>query len=292
MALIRRAAIIACVLAVTATVSAQAPKAFLWKVSSGPRVLYLAGSVHALPQSAYPLNPAFDRAFEASATLVEEIDLGEADPMTLMPMLIAKGRYADGRSWEQAVPPAVAADAKSRLERAMPGMSPLLRPMKPWVVTLLLSGLQVQRAGLDVSLGLDKHFFDKARGVNKPVAALETAASQLDRFDGMTDAAQAQMLESTVTELDTSEVELRAIVTAWQRGDAATMEQQMLGGLRKFPGAYASLIVERNQNWMPRLDQCLAGTSPCFVVVGAAHLIGPDGLLELLKKKGYAVEQM
>jgi uncharacterized protein YbaP (TraB family) len=62
--------------------------------------------------------------------------------------------------------------------------------------------------------------------------------------------------------------------------------------LKKYPAAYQSLIVERNNNWIPQLEQCLTRTTPCMVVVGAAHLVGPDGLLALLQRKGYRVEQL
>ncbi len=66
----------------------------------------------------------------------------------------------------------------------------------------------------------------------------------------------------------------------------------MVRALQKYPAAYQSLIVERNHNWMPQLEKCLARTTPCMVVVGAAHLVGPDGLLTLVQRKGYRIEQM
>src|SRR5688572_6344552 len=89
-------------LAVTTASSAQT-KTFLWKVQSGSKVLYLAGSVHALSADVYPLNPAFERAFQASDMLVEEIDLAQTDLLTLGPVLLAKGMYQDGRTFDKVV---------------------------------------------------------------------------------------------------------------------------------------------------------------------------------------------
>jgi uncharacterized protein YbaP (TraB family) len=278
-------------LSIAASTSAQAPRSFLWKVSSGPRVLYLAGSIHALPPDMYPLDAAYQRAFDAAGALVEEIDLSTAEPMSLLPILMAKGRYSDARTWEQAVPADTATQIRARLDGTMPGISTLLRPMKPWVITLMLTALTIQGAGFDATLGVDKHFFDRARAANKPVVGLETAESQLDRFDTMTEDAQAQMLRATIEDLRSADTELKEIAAAWKRGDAVTMERKMLDGIRKYPGAYSSLIVERNNNWLPQIEGCLARTTPCFVVVGAAHLVGPDGLLELLRKKGYEIQQ-
>ena len=278
-------------LLVAATAVAQAPaRNFLWKVQSGPGVMYLAGSVHALSADVYPLDPAFGRAFDASGTLVEEIDLGNATTLAAMPALMAKGMYRDGRTFDSVVSPETAAMVNERLQ-AVPGLSQLLRPMKPWVITLMLTALQVQKAGLNPALGLDMHFFEKAKAANKPVIGLETMDAQLDFFDRMPDSAQEQMLRSTLNELKSNDSELTQVIGAWKRGDAAAVEKSLLGGFRNLPEAYDALIVQRNRNWLPQLDACLARPTPCFVVVGAAHLVGPDGLLALLGKKGYKLEQ-
>jgi uncharacterized protein len=278
----------------TASAGAQAPqgraaKSFLWKVQSGTRVLYLAGSVHALTGDVYPLNPAFEQAFQASDVLVEEIDLGEGDLMSVGPMLLTKGTYQDGRTFDSVVSRETAALVAKRLN--VPMVAEMIRPMKPWMVMLMLTALQMHEAGLDVNLGLDKYFFDKAKAAKKPVIGLETAESQIDRFDKMPDSLQEQLLRSTLEDLDAQNTELTTIVTAWQAGNAAVLERTLLGSFKQYPAAYNSLIVERNNNWIPQLEKCLARTSPCMVVVGAAHLVGSDGLLALLQRKGYRIEQ-
>jgi uncharacterized protein YbaP (TraB family) len=268
----------------------QSGKSFLWKVQSGPRVMYLAGSVHALNKDVYPLSPAFEHAFAASDTLVEEINLEEAGLLTLGPMLLSKAMYQDGRTFDKVVSKETMDLVTAHL-KAMPMAAELIRPMKPWMVMLMLSAMQVQQAGLDPNLGLDKHFFDRATAAKKAIVGLETAESQIDRFDKMPEALQEQMLRSTLDEIDATATELATTVAAWRRGDAAALEQSLIPGMKKYPAAYQSLIVERNNNWMPQLEQCLTRSTPCMVVVGAAHLIGPDGLLTLLRRKGYRVEQ-
>ena len=276
--------------AVCAAAAAQRPaKSFLWKIESGSRVLYLAGSVHALTADVYPLNPAFEGAFAAADMLVEEIDLSQGDLLTLGPMLLAKGMYQDGRTFDSAVSKETLALVLKRLDSPM--AQQLIRGMKPWMVMLMLTAMQVQQAGLDVNLGLDKYFFDKAQAARKTVVGLETAESQIDRFDRMPEALQEQLLRGTLEDLDAQSTELATIVAAWQRGDALSLERTLLGGFKEYPVAYQSLIVERNNNWMPQLEMCLARPTPCLVVVGAAHLIGSDGLLALLQKRGYRVEQ-
>lgn len=283
-------ALLVALLCAAPTVTTAQARNFLWLVESNGRVLYLAGSVHALPQDAYPLPPAFQRAFDASGTLVEEIDLSEAGTLTALPLLMSKGMFTDGRTFEQSVSPETAALVRRRLA-AVPGMSELLQPMEPWVVALMLTALQVQTAGLDTAIGLDQHFFNQAKSSGKAVVGLETAESQLDIFDRMPPPVQEQMLRSTLEDLDAGPAELQAIVAAWRAGDTTAIERQMLGGLRQLPGAYQSLIVNRNRAWMPKVEACFAQPRPCFVVVGAAHLVGPDGLLALLRARGYRITQ-
>lgn len=286
-------ALIAATLALCTGAAAQTPaaKSFLWKVHAGTKVLYLAGSVHALGPDAYPLSAALENAFLTSGTLVEEIDLGQAELLAAAPMLLTKGMYTDGRSFEGVVSKDTAALVAGRLKDTGIPLE-MMRPMKPWMVMLMLTALEAQKAGLDASLGLDKYFFDKAKAAGKPVVGLETAESQVDRFDKMPETLQEQMLRSTLSELDTGSDMLKAMVSAWRRGDAAAVEKMSLSSFDSYRGAYTSLIVERNRNWMPQIEACFSKPAPCFVVVGAAHLVGPDGLLTLLKQKGYRLEQL
>src|SRR5262245_34408662 len=93
-------------------------KNFLWRVQSGTAVMFLAGSVHALTPDAYPLNPAYQRAFDASSALVEEIDLAEADSLVAAPALLARGLFQDGRTFDQVVSAETAALVASKLKNS------------------------------------------------------------------------------------------------------------------------------------------------------------------------------
>lgn len=285
--------IVLAILTVCTTSAAQRAatgKSFLWTVHSGQKVLYLAGSVHALGADSYPLSAAYESAFNAAGTLVEEINLAEAEQLAAAPLLLSKGLYTDGRTFESAVGKDTATLVATRLKNTGIPVE-MIRTMKPWMVMLLITAFEAQKAGLDAALGLDKYFFDKARAAGKSVLALETAESQIDRFDTMPESLQEQMLRSTLSELDTQQNSVSAMINAWKTGDAAALEKMSLSSFDGYRGAYTSLIVERNNNWVPQIETCMARPQPCFVVVGAAHLVGPDGLLTLLKKKGYTIEQ-
>ena len=155
----------------------------------------------------------------------------------------------------------------------------------------MIASLQWQKAGFDGELGLDRHFYDQARADGKRVQGLETAAFQISRLDEMTMEQQERLLSETLKDLDNELANLTTLVQAWKAGDAAEVERIVLADVKQNPLMYERLLVERNRNWLPELEKLVARPRPAFVVVGAAHLVGPDGLIALLSAKGYRVEQ-
>ena len=272
--------------------SAQSPaKNFLWRVEApGGASAYLLGSLHVLTPDAYPLSPVIEKAFAESRTLVEEVDLDEMnDPMQMMAAL-SKAMLTDGQTLDQLVSAATFAEVKKRAEGyGMPMMA--IQRMKPWLVAITLMAPTLQAAGFKPELGIDKHFFDRAKEKGLKRQALETLAYQLDRFDQMSPKLQEEMLKATIDDLDTQVGGVKEMVLAWTKGDVATLEKLTLTAFLESPELYQRLLLERNQNWMPHVERCLTDRAGCFIVVGAAHLVGKDGLPVLLAKKGYKVTQ-
>jgi len=167
-----------------------------------------------------------------------------------------------------------------------------LKRFKPWSLALTLLGLEWQAAGFDADLGLDKHFYDQAVAAGKEVQGLETIEFQISRFDEMSMEEQDRMLASTLRELETEKAAVSTLANAWKAGDAPTVEKIVLQELRQEPRMYQRLLVDRNKDWMPKIEALFSRKGRAFVVVGAAHLVGPDGLLAQLKAKGYVIEQL
>jgi hypothetical protein len=276
----------------TASVVAQGgQKHFLWKVEGpGASTAFLLGSLHVLTPDYYPLSPTINQAFAASRTLIEEVDLDEMRDPTQMMAAMSKAMLTDGRSLEQLVSPATYAELRTRAAAAGLPMAALQR-MKPWLVSLALMVPSLQAAGLTAEYGVDKHFFDRAKEAGMKRQAFETFAYQLDRFDQLSPKLQEDMLTSTMAELDTYVARVKDLARAWAGGDVAALEKELLSAFDSSPELYDRMLVERNHNWLPHVDTCLQQNAGCFIVVGAAHLVGPDGLPTLLAKKGYRVTQ-
>jgi len=269
-----------------------APGSFVWKVA-GPRggTVYLAGSIHLLSNEYYPLAPAFDQAFQQSDLLVEELDMAEMLAPDAQMQLLTRGMMPSGKTLDSVLSPETIQAVHDKVEQLGLPLQPL-QLFKPWSLALTLEGLEWQKAGLDAELGIDRHFYDMAKASNKSVQGLETLAYQISRFDEMPMPLQDRLLNETLKEMDTTKTSLAEMAQAWKSGDAATIERLVLQDLKAEPQIYERLLVERNRAWLPKIEALFSRPRPAFVVVGAAHLVGSDGLLQALRAKGYTVAQM
>src|SRR5438105_5739760 len=249
---------------------AQAARNFLWKVTGKQSVIYLVGSIHLLTKDYYPLGPALDTAFKDSDLLVEEADLGELEAPSSQIKLLTRGMLPAGQSLDKVVsPPTYALVAKRVADLGMP-IEPLKR-FKTWMLAMTLVEFEWQKAGFDASLGLDKHFHDRAKADGKTIQGLETVDFQIALFDNMTMDQQDRMLAESLKDVDKERANVLKLTEAWKAGDVATVEAVVLTDMKDDPDMYQRLLVNRNRNWMPRLDAFLARPGRTFVVVGAAH---------------------
>ena len=264
---------------------------FLWKVTGKTGTVYLVGSVHMLTQDFYPLSKTLDDAFKESDLLVEEADLAELLAPQAQLLMLSRGMLPSNQSLDKVISAETFATVTKRVAALGLPIEPLKR-FKPWSLALMLTQIEWQKAGFDGELGLDRHFYDRARSEGTRVQGLETAEFQIAQLDGIPMDLQERMLAEALNDLDSEIASISTLTKAWKSGDAPTVERIVLQDMKKEPAIYERLLVARNRNWLPQIEALFARSGRAFVVVGAAHLIGPDGLIAMLKAKGYQLEQM
>lgn len=292
------ALILAGLLSVSALVRAQAPapaaagvnRGLIWTVEKGGRSGWLVGSLHLLTADAYPLPPALDAAFSTADVLVEEANPEELKAPAAAMQLVAKAMYPPGTTLQSQV----SKDTFDKIARRAEKIGlPIerLQGFKPWMVALTLVGLELQKGGFDPGLGLDQHFLSRAPGAGKKVRTLETALEQIDFLESLSPQLQEGLVTASFEGADTELQQVQKIATAWKAGDTAPIERLLLTDMKSVDAAvYETLLIGRNRRWVPQIEDCLS-QQRCFVVVGAAHLVGPDGLVSMLRAKGYTVKQ-
>ncbi|MBL8148872.1 MAG: TraB/GumN family protein [Blastocatellia bacterium] len=266
-------------------------KNFLWRVKSKKNTVYILGSIHALKKEVYPLNEHIEKAFEDSQKLVVEVELNDKAISEVQKYVLAKGVYTDGKTLQQSVSAETYELFKKKT--ADLGMNEqTLGPLKPWMIALTLFSLKTVKTGASPQDGIDFYFMQKAKEKNKPIIGLETVEFQMSRFADLSAEDQEKYLLSTLKSLDSLDSYLTTIVNHWLSGDLTKMESFITESFQQDPVLYNLLLKERNLNWIPKIEQYLQEEGNYMVVVGAAHLVGKDGVLELLKKRGYSIEQL
>jgi uncharacterized protein YbaP (TraB family) len=266
-------------------------KSFLWQLRSDKGDIYILGSIHLLKRENYPLNPAIERAFDSAKKLVFEIDLKGADSETVQRLTLEKGLQRDGKTLQQNISAETYSLAAKRAQELGVDIR-ALSPLKPWVVALTMASLQLQKLGFDPNSGVDRYLASRAKVAGKPIAGLETAAFQIALMDQLSAGDQESMLRQSLREMDLLDKGLDRIVRAWAAGDVHGLEKLLLDAMREYPAVHQKIIVDRNRRWLPEIERIIKQGESALVVVGAAHLVGKEGVIELLKARGYTLEQM
>lgn len=269
-------------------------KTFLWKVTREGNTVYLLGSMHLAQPEIYPLDEAITSAYEGSAFLAVEVDMKPEDQAEVAQMVMEQGYYQDGTELRDHL----SDTTWKRLEAFADAHDydlGMFGGMKPWVVGLTITALEVQKLGFDPQAGLDQHFLTLAREDGTPIKELESIEEQIGLLASFADRLQEMELLRTLDELAELRPMMERMADAWRTGDAAAMEAVMMEAFRDNPELeplYDQLIVERNASMTETVESYLAAGKRHFVVVGAGHLVGDDGIVARLERAGHTVRQV
>jgi uncharacterized protein len=263
----------------------------VWKVERDGYTIFIGGTIHVLAASDFPLPGAFDEAYRQAAQLVFETSMEGLEDPAVQLRLAHSMLYDDGRTLQSVLSEQTYARLTAYLaERGLPIQN--LRPMRAGGVSMMLSLIELQRLGL-AGTGVDEFFARAARRDGKALGQLETVDQQLAFLRDMGEGQEDALIDYTLNDLGRLAQMMSELKTAWRRGDDGALETVALIPMRAaFPALYRSLVVKRNEAWIPQLETLLRTREVELVLVGALHLIGPDGLIAALKARGYSVEQL
>jgi uncharacterized protein len=262
----------------------SSPASSVWRITgSHGETVYLGGSVHGLRSSDYPLPAAYNRAFEASSHLVLE-DSPDVS-RNAEEKLYKSGFYPKGDSLKNHVDPRTY-DYLVRLFRLWHVPESELQKCRPWTLIMMLW------SGSTNSLGVEGFLIKRARVNGKPIGGLETYREHAEIISGLSDRqAELALLQTFIPEAPGAPSNER-ILQAWRRGDVDALARFEADAFRDIPSVRERLIEARNRNWVPKIEKYLQSGQTYFVVAGAAHMGGSQGVIALLRAKGYQIEQL
>jgi uncharacterized protein len=267
----------------------------IWEVRSPTNTVYLFGTVHVGARKLYPLSPAVERAYSASRVLALE-----ADPTDQSAVLAA----TRGMSY---TPPDnlthhISPELLDELKKALPAVGlpvEYAEVMRPELLAMTLAMMEVGRQGYDPNLGLDIHLARRAKQDGKRIVELESIAGQLALLSNFSPELQEGMLRSAVDGVSKGSLsaDIRDLVSAWRTGDEKRLWELVNKEVDELPPAQAQELREqlydsRNREMTDKIVAMLTGNEPTLVAVGVGHLLGVNGIVELLRKKGYAVRKL
>ena len=278
---------------VAQSVSPGTSKSLLWRVKSKSNTVYLYGTIHVGKNSFFPLADAVESAFAQSAKLVVEADITNRQSMAeTMPLLM----YTGPDSLETRLPKPLLERTRAQLERYRIPFDGV-KQFKPFMIGGLLSIAEFARLGYDQRFGVDGYLIQTAVFKGKPLLELESVEGQLRMLGSLTEAEQEAFLGNSLTALETGKAvdQVTGMFNAWSSGDPALLElvvKKANEGMAMTEALDEKILYGRNPRMLTQIEGFLAGDQVHFVAVGAMHLVGNRGLVQMLNAKGYAIQQL
>lgn len=269
----------------------HAGTAAIWKLSDDNSTVYLAGSVHLLRERDMPYPKAYDTVYEDSEELVFEIDMKEMNAPGAAIKMRQLGTLPTGKTLGDHLSQETLAALNGYL-KANNLPAGMFNQFTPGMVYLTLGSMEALRQGARPDLGIEMQFHKKAEKDGKPGSGLETTAYQMSRFNELDVETLNDLIKETIEASDQNEDTLNSIIEAWKSGDAQSLQKLVHDEMAERPAVLEILLVERNQNWIPVIEEKLAGDKNVMFIVGAAHLVGEGSVVQLLEDKGHKPVQL
>lgn len=262
----------------------------VWEVEKEGAKIYIGGTIHILREKDSPLPEQFQTAFNHSEILVTELDMKEMTSPANMEKHMKVMMYDDERTLKTVLNKDVYSDLDSVCRQF--GMNLLMMDkFKPSMVIMTLTVQALNKIGVK-SEGVDLYFTNKAVTVNKAFLFLETLDEQLSFFESMGKGNEDEFVRYSIRDLEEQLSKFDDLIDEWKVGKSESMLTQLLKFEQDYPDIYKTLLVERNNKWIPQIEGYFKTPGVEFVLFGAMHLYGSFGILQQLQSKGYNIRQL
>ena len=239
----------------------------------------------------YPLPAAFDQAYAQADALYFEINIDDMNAVGAQMTLMEQLMYTDGRNIESVLSPE-AYDALTAFTADLGVPMMILQNMKPGMLVSTLEILSMQQLGFTPQ-GVDMYFHQRAKADGKAIAGFETVEQQIGFLAGMGEGEESEFIMMSLQELEKISTDIEILVGPWRSGNSQQMNELYVESMKNSaPEAYDLLMASRNLKWMPEIEAMFEDADTEMVLVGVAHLVGEDGLIQMLRNRGFQLEQL
>lgn len=264
----------------------------VWKVSDDSNhTIYIGGTIHVLRSSDYPLPKEFDIAYSKADYIVFETDLSSAHSQSMQRMLAQKMLLPAGESLSNRISFKTYGLLKEYIDSQGYKIE-IFDRLQPWAVMLTLTQLKLSQIGIDQN-GVDSYYSERSLHDQLPQRYLESIEEQIGIITDIGEGEEDAVILQTLKDMKEFSSMMAWMVADWRVGKTERLERELVLEMKEeSPKMYRSVLVERNNAWMPKIITMLHEEKRGFILVGAMHLLGHEGLLEQFRRQGYRVEQV
>ncbi len=268
--------------------NAQSP---VWMIEKDDSLMFIGGTIHILTAQDYPLPEAFEKGYRQSQRVIFETDLNKMESPEFQQYILAELSYSDGRNLKQVLREDTYLSVSDFFSERGMSMSSIDN-FKPGMVATLMTVVELQRLGID-GIGVDAHFNQRVNQDQKASGQLESVEAQVAFIANMGADNPDEMLAYNLADIKQLPELWQSMQKAWRSGNLAALDEVAASPLRNdFPEVYQALLVDRNNAWMPQIVAWSKTVEVEFVLVGVLHLVGNEGLLTQLSRRGYKITQL
>jgi len=263
----------------------------MWQLDGQQNSIYLLGSIHLLREKDHPIPSVIYDAYNDAETLIMELDMDDLDPIASQTMATELGLIQDDRTLADLMGPDLYAEAEA-LALAAEIPLKLLSRAEPWYAAMNVELMLLMRIGFNPAYGIETHLMEMAKADQKEILGFETMRQQLDFLDGLSPGAQRELFMQALSEGEAMRELMDSMIEAWRHGDMEFMEDNLLSDMQDYPELNQTIVVDRNLDWTSQIEDLMDDEIDYLVIVGTLHLVGDEGVPELLTGRGHSVTQL
>ena len=267
------------------------PPPALWSASKGKQQRWLFGSIHLADGRLAQLPEELIARLQQTEHLYLEVDPRNLTPQILAPYLtLDTHRHQPEQVWQARL----GASLSQQLTQALQALDlAQLTALPPWLAAMQLSQAQAQQLGFASSQGVDFQLLELAQRQGFTVSSLEPVTLVFELMASLVERGlEADFVRHNLEEQQEMAELLEHLLKTWQSGDEqallALLDDQGSPQLTDF--IRQELLVSRNHLWLKELKR--QAPQQALIVVGALHLYGEQGLIELLQADGYQLQRV
>ena len=262
-----------------------------WQVKDSDTTIFVYGTIHVLKPDLKWQSPGMIADFDKANQVIFELAPDQLTPQVMQPLLFSKGMFGPEDSLAHYLDEGTYKQLSDRLKGAgMPDT--MISQMKPWFAGMMLAQVAYAQQGFTGDVGVEKMLSQRAMKNEQQVSGLENAEQQINYFATMPMDEQISFLQISIEDFDKAGEQINDMLDAWIKGDVDLLAELLNESMVAIPGVYDRLIIQRNKNWVTQIKGFMQESGIFFMAVGAGHMSGDGGVINLLREAGYEVRRV